>query len=233
MKSVVVTQSELRDSPPLSNGDRLTRDEFERRYEGMPEIKKAELIEGVVVMGSPLRFSSHAEPHARIVTWLGVYQASTPGVALGDNPTVRLDLDNEPQPDAILRIREGGSSFLTQKDYVEGSPELVVEIAASTAAIDLGDKKQAYRRNRIPEYLIWQVVEQKLDWFRWVEGDYISLDPDGEGICRSQIFPGLWLAVPPLLSGDLSQVLTVLQQGIRSAEHQAFVDQLGSLNPLR
>src|SRR5690242_6337929 len=115
--------------PALESGDHLSRSEFERRYEAMPALKKAELIEGVVYVGSPVRMDVHAEPHASVITWLGTYRAATPGVRLGDNPTVRLDLDNEPQPDALLRLEPaaGGRSRVDEDGYVEGPPELVVE----------------------------------------------------------------------------------------------------------
>ncbi len=214
--------------PPLENGDRLTRFEFERRYSAMPKLKKAELIEGTVYMASPLRFEPHAEPHARVMTWLGVYQAMTPGVRVGDNPTVRLDLDNEPQPDAVLLIdaQAGGRSHLSQDGYVEGAPELVAEIAASSATVDLGDKKRAYRRNGIQEYLVWQVFEQRIDWFQLEAGEYVNLHPDAAGVIQSQVFPGLWLDESALLAGDMQQVLTVLQAGVNSVQHQAFVQQL-------
>ncbi|MGQ9869980.1 Uma2 family endonuclease [Leptodesmis sp.] len=126
--------------PTLENGDRLTRFEFERRYHAMPEIKKAELIEGVVYMASPLRLRSHAEPHGCLITWLGVYQAATPPVEMGIEPTARLDIDNEPQPDGVSLIRQanGGRSILSDDGYLEGAPELVTEIAASSVSIDLG-----------------------------------------------------------------------------------------------
>lgn len=214
--------------PPLENGDRLTRFEFERRYSAMPKLKKAELIEGTVYMASPLRFEPHAEPHARVITWLGVYQAMTPGVRVGDNPTVRLDLDNEPQPDAVLLIdaQAGGQSHLSQDGYVEGAPELVAEIAASSATVDLRDKKRAYRRNGIQEYIVWQVFEQRIDWFHLEAGEYTNLHPDAAGVIQSQIFPGLWLDQSALVAGDMQQVLTVLQAGVNSVEHQAFVQQL-------
>ncbi|WP_199247501.1 Uma2 family endonuclease [[Phormidium] sp. ETS-05] len=214
--------------PPLENGDRLTRPEFERRYQAMPHIKKAELIEGVVYMASPLRFKSHAEPHGRLITWLGVYQAATPQVEMGIEPTVRLDIDNEPQPDGVLLIspESGGKSRLSIDGYLEGAPELVVEIAASSAAIDLGDKKRAYRRSGIQEYLIWQVFEQKIDWFSWQDGDYISLQPNQEGVICSLVFPGLWLDVAAMIQGNMPQVLATLQAGINSAAHQEFVQQL-------
>ncbi|MCP4696389.1 MAG: Uma2 family endonuclease, partial [Gammaproteobacteria bacterium] len=108
--------------PPLASGDRLTREEFERRYDAMPRLKKAELIEGIVYMASSLRFESHAEPHAFIITWLGIYYVSTPGVRLADNASVRLDMNNEAQPDALLRLPKsvGGRSQVTQDDYLEG-----------------------------------------------------------------------------------------------------------------
>jgi Uma2 family endonuclease len=148
--------------PPLESGDHLTRCEFERRYHAMPQLKKAELIEGVVYVPSPLRFTPHAEPHGNLMTWLGVYQASTPGTRMGDNPTVRLDLDNEPQPDAVLLIDEtaGGQSRLSEDEYIEGAPELVAEVAASSAAYDLYEKKTVYRRNGVREYLVWQVLDK-------------------------------------------------------------------------
>ena len=202
-------------TPPLENGDRLTRVEFERRYAAMPQLKKAELIEGVVYMPAALRFRNHGQPHSQIMTWLGVYQAFTPKAELGDNVTVRLDLDNAPQPDAVLLI-DGGQATISSDDYVEGAPELVVEVAASSAAYDLYDKKRAYRRNGIKEYLIWQVYENKFDWFYLEAGKYIKLEADDNGIIRSVTFSGLWLAVEALLSGQMQQVLSVLQQGLDS-----------------
>jgi Uma2 family endonuclease len=212
---------------PLENGDRLTRHEFERRYAAMPHLKKAELIEGVVYVPAALRFGSHAEPHSRLMTWLGVYQAFTRGVKIGDNPTVRLDLDNEPQPDAVLFI-EGGQARITEDDYIEGAPELVVEVAVSSAAYDLYDKKRAYRRNKVQEYLVWRVYDRELDWFSLETGEYNLLAPDSEGIIRSQVFPGLWLAIPQLLSGKMNEVLGVLQQGLNSNQHQEFSQRLSA-----
>lgn len=215
--------------PPLESGDRLTRSEFERRYEGNSHIKKAELIEGVVYVASPLRFERHANPHARLITWLGVYEAATPGARLGDTPTVRLDLDNEPQPDAVLLLLDtvGGQARLSADDYVEGAPELIAEIAASSATYDLGDKKTAYRRNQVREYLVWQIFENKLDWCILQDSEYGLLQPDADGVIRSRVFPGLWLAVGALLKGDMMKVLAVLQLGLQSRELAEFVKRLG------
>jgi len=214
--------------PPLESGDRLNRYQFERRYNAMPHLRKAELIEGVVYVPAALRFRSHGQPHGNLIVWLGNYKVATPGIELGIEPTVRLDLDNEPQPDAVLMIEEqsGGQARLSDDDYLEGAPELVAEIAASSASIDLGDKKRAYRRNGIREYIVWQVFEQRLDWFYLQEGEYISLPVDENGVIRSRVFPGLWLAVDDLVTGDMARVLAVLQNGLTAPEHDAFVQQL-------
>ena len=222
------SQSPPNRTAPLESGDRLTLYEFERRYAAATHIRKAELIEGVVYVASALRHEQHGKPHSRAITWLGVYQALTPAVESSIEPTVRLDLDNEPQPDAVLFIQPsaGGQIRLSEDGYIEGAPELILEVAASSVAIDTGSKKQAYRRNGVREYIIWQSYENQLDWFQLVEGDYVQLMPDEAGIIRSQIFPGLWLAVNDLLTSNMVRVLEVLQEGIASPEHQAFVQQL-------
>jgi Uma2 family endonuclease len=204
------------DLPILEGGDRLSRAEFERRYQAMPEAKKAELIEGVVYVASPVRVSRHGQPHSDVVGWLVAYRSATPGVMVCDNTTVRLDAENEPQPDALLRIDEarGGQSRISEDDYLEGAPELIVEIAASSASYDLHDKLRAYRRNGVREYLVWLTQEQAFRWYVLVEGEYVLQQPDDQGILRSQGFPGLQLAVEALLAGDMERVLAVLQEGI-------------------
>ncbi|MGB3404972.1 MAG: Uma2 family endonuclease [Microcoleaceae cyanobacterium] len=204
--------------PPLENGDKLTRHEFEHRYAAMPSDQKAELLEGYVYMASPLHAKAHAEPHAKIIGWLFAYTALTPGVQLLDNATVRLDSDNEVQPDALLRIENNGQSIISEDDYIEGAPELIVEVAASSASIDLHQKLNVYRRNQVQEYLIWRVYDGELDWFCLQEGKYIALEQNEAGIYCSAIFPGLWLAKSALLSGDLATVLTTLQQGLETCQ---------------
>ncbi len=209
--------------PPLENGDKLTRAEFERRYHAMTNLKKAELIEGVVYVASPVRAKQHGKPHARIMTWLGTYEAATLGVEVLDNTTVLLDADNEPQPDALLRIETGGQSIINENDYVKGAPELIVEIAASSASYHVHEKLKVYRRNQVQEYLIWRVYDHQFDWFRLQEGEYIQLKPNENNIICSQIFPGLWLDKTALLAGDLGKVLAVLHQGLASPDHDNFM----------
>ena len=211
--------------PALENGDRLTRYEFERRYAARPDLKKAQLIEGIVYMPSPVGVA-HAGPHAMIQTVLLVYAASTPGVHGYDNATVRLDLDNEPQPDVLLCIDPGGACRVSGDNYLEGAPELVVEVAASSTSIDLHDKLRAYRRNGVQEYVVWRTHEQRIDWFELVEGEYRALPPDDAGVVHSRIFPGLRLAVAALLNGDLAGALAEVQKGAGTPEQQAFVARL-------
>ena len=216
--------------PPLKHGERLTREEFERRYEAMPHLKKAELIEGVVYMPSPVRIDLHGRPHAQIMAWLGAYWIATPGVDLADNSTVYLDSNNEPQPDALLRIEpvQGGRSRIINKGYVEGAPELIVEVAGTSADYDLQDKLEVYQRCSVQEYIVWQTQEGRLDWFQLVNGKYVAFTPNAEGVIESQIFPGLRLAVPALLAGDRVKVSSELQIGLQTTAHAAFVERLAT-----
>jgi Putative restriction endonuclease len=213
--------------PVLQAGERMTRAEFERRYEAMPDLKKAELIEGVVSMPSPVRLEQHGSPHFDLVTWLGVYRANTPGVRGGDNSTIRLDMENEPQPDSLLLIEPslGGQARIDTDGYLEGGPELVAEVAASSLQVDLTTRLQIYQRNHVREYLVWRVLERALDWFVLRQGQYEML-VETAGIFRSEVFPGLWLHMNALIGGDLAGVLRNLQNGLASPDHAAFVGQL-------
>jgi Uma2 family endonuclease len=216
--------------PPLEAGDRLTRAEFERRYHAMPHVKKAELIEGIVYMPSPARYKRHGGPQSDVVTWLGVYKAGTPGVDTADNATDRLDLDNEPQPDALLFIEpeSGGQVTISEDDYIEGPPELIVEVASSSASYDLGDKLKAYRRNGVLEYVVWRVLDREVDWFVLRDREYCRQEPAADGLLRSVTFPGLWLDPAALLKRDLAGVLKVLEAGLESREHAEFVRRLAN-----
>jgi Uma2 family endonuclease len=211
--------------PLLEPGDRLSREEFERRYERMPHVKKAELIEGIVYMPSPIRAANHAIPQSDLSVWLGVYASETPGVQCACTPTVRLDLDNEPQPDLILfkLPAKAGQARISADDYIEGAPELVVEIAGSSRAYDLHQKKGAYRRNGVREYLAWITGEQRLVWWELRDGEYQEIVPQAEGVLKSTVFPGLWLDAQALLRGDKKTVLAMLRQGLDSPEHRAFL----------
>jgi Uma2 family endonuclease len=194
----------------LENGDRLTRYEFHRLYLAHPEIRKAELIEGVVYVPSPARAREHGIPQSRLAGWLLAYEAATPGLLSATDATVLLDFDNELQPDICL-WREGGTARINESGYIEGAPDLVVEITASTASIDLHAKKDAYRRNGVKEYVVWRTDDAAVDWFELEDGEYVRLEPNAAGVIESREFPGLRLPVAALLAGDLQALLGAVQ----------------------
>jgi hypothetical protein len=198
----------------LENGDRLNREEFERRYTES-NIKKAELIEGIVYVASALRFTSHAKPHGQLFGWLATYQSMTDGLEIGIEPTIRLDDDNEPQPDVVL-FRLGGNARIDDDGYITGAPELIAEICASTVSNDLHGKKNAYERNKVKEHIVWRTLDREIDWFVLEGGTYQKLEPDSEGIIYSREFGGLCLNVQAVLSNDMSTVLKTLQLGMAS-----------------
>jgi len=214
--------------PPLENGDRLTRDEFERRYEAMPNLKKAELLEGEVHMPSPARMNQHAEPDQDLSCWLAYYKMFTPGVRGGGNGTVRLDEGNEPQPDGFLFVPSEGA-HIDEDDYVCGAPDLIAEISASTVSIDLGKKFRVYQRHQVKEYVVWRVQDQEFDWFI-LRGEQFQRLPLQDGLYKSEVFPGLWLDPAAMIRADYPRLMDVLQQGINSPEHLAFVTRLQQKN---
>lgn len=196
----------------LENGDCMSREEFHRRYLARPDIKKAELISGVVYVLSPVRFDRHSQQHFLVVGWLGMYVALTPGVQPGgDNATVYLEGGHEVQPDAFLWQPELGDAYLNDEGYLVGPPQLIVEVSASSVSYDLHQKMEAYRSNGVPEYVVWRVLDRAIDWFRLVQDAYVRVEPDAEGVIESVQFPGLRLHVPSMLAGDLAGVLARLQ----------------------
>jgi Uma2 family endonuclease len=214
--------------PPLENGDRLTRAEFERRYDAMPNLKKAELIEGEVHMPSPVRHRQHGHPHTRLLNWLSNYETDTPGVEAGDNGSIRLDVDNEPQPDGFLIIlpERGGQARISEDDYIEGAPELVAEVSSSSVSYDLGKKLNVYRRCGVREYVVWRVLDRRVDWFVNRDGRFELMLAATDGILRSTVFPGLWLDAVALVQGEKATVKAILEQGMSSHQHAEFVARL-------
>ena len=196
----------------------------------MPNLKRAELIEGVVYMAAAVRYRQHGRPNRWITRLLVTYENHTPGVAGAENTSVRMDLDNMPQPDSLLLIEPPHSKTITisDDDYLEGAPELIVEIASSSTSYDLGVKLQAYLRNGVPEYIVWRVLEGEFDWFVLHEGEFKRQVIEDEGVVRSTQFPGLWLDTRALLSGKFADAFETLERGLATPEHEAFVKQLSS-----
>lgn len=210
---------------PLNPGDKLSRAEFLRRWEAHPEIKNAELLGGIVYMASPVSVQ-HGDREGQLGGLFFVYNVATPGTASGHNTTT-LMLDDAAQPDVNLRILPefGGGSWL-DGNYLSGVPELLAEITRSSVALDMHVKLELYQEAGIPEYLAILLHEKEIRWHVLVDGKYQRLPPDADGIWKSRVFPGLWLDGQAYLNNDMPQVLARLQEGIASAEHQAFVAEL-------
>jgi Uma2 family endonuclease len=211
----------------LHNGDRMTREEFHRIYERMPEDFKAELIGGIVYVASPLKIR-HGTNHLPLGSLFFAYEGNTPGVQSGDNTTILLGEEGEPQPDLFLRIlpEYGGQSRTTADDYVEGAPELIAEIAHSSRAIDLHAKRDDYTRYGVLEYLVLSLRDNRLFWFDLRARQ--ELQPDADGVYRLHSFPGLWVHGEALLARDHRRLTETLVQGLATKEHADFVARLAA-----
>jgi Uma2 family endonuclease len=216
--------------PPLETGDRLSRAEFERRYEAMPNIKKAELIEGVVYIAPPGRLHHYGEPCADLITWLGSYESATPGLIGAAHPSIRLDPKNEPQPEAVLLIDpdHGGQARISSDDFLEAAPELIAEVDSGDLCYGPSVKLDVYCRNGVCEYILWRVPDRQIEWLLRQGGQYFRLPLDETGLYRSTIFPGLWLDPAALMRGDGAAIQAALQRGLSSPGHATFVAKLNA-----
>ena len=210
--------------PTLEPGDHLDQKTFHELYEQTPQDVKAELIEGVVYMPSPLRVQ-HGDVHGDVMCWLKLYGAQTPAVRAVDNATTILGEFSEPQPDGSLLIRpeHGGQTRIDDKGYLVGAPELIGEVSLSSVAIDLHAKRRDYERAGVREYVVFILREYKVVWFVRGTSGFVPLDPGADGIFRSPLFGGLWLDADAVLRGETAQVQRVLHQGLASPEHAQFL----------
>ncbi len=221
----LVPQPSENGPPLLCNGDRMKQPEFHKRYQAYPEDVRFELVGGVVYMASPLRLT-HSNYDDELGFALGTYRLATPGVEVLHNATAILGEESEPQPDLGLRVlpEYGGRSRTTEDDYVEGPPELLAEIAHSSRAIDMNQKRDDYQQAGVLEYLVLCVEERELHWFHFPSRRMIR--PDRKGVARSRVFPGLWIDVAALLERDGSRLAAAVQRGLAAPAHAAFVRRL-------
>jgi Uma2 family endonuclease len=215
-----------RGSVPLHSGDVLSVAEFHRRYSQHPEIKQADLVEGVVYVSSPV-YIAHSKAHGQIVFWAGSYLAFTPAIHMGDNQSVRLDNDNEVQPDVCLWLdeKQGGNVQISEDGFLLGAPDLVIEVAASSASYDLYQKRRVYQRSGVREYLVLVAYEEEARWFSLQDGVFQPITAE-DGVLRSRIFPGLWLNPDHIWAGDFAAMQALVQQGCQSAEHAEFIKKM-------
>jgi len=209
----------------LVNGECMKQPEFHRRYQRCEEDEKWELIGGIVYMASPLSLT-HSNYDGKIGLVLEMYALATPGVQVTHNATAILDVESEPQPDLGMRIlpEYGGQSQTSPDDYLQGAPELLVEIAHSRRNIALHAKRDDYQRTGVLEYFVVCCEEQEVHWSHFPSGE--THRPNRQGISRSRVFPGLWFDMAALLRLDSARLMEVLQQGLASREHAAFVKRL-------
>ncbi len=194
----------------LENGDVMSREEFHALYSECEGLERVELIEGVVYMPSPVRIPQHQRPEKLMLLWLDAYEQLHPGEAEAmSGASVFLDNKNEPIPDVMLYRLVPGP--FTEDGYLAGAPELVVEIAASSKSRDLHQKKRAYERNGVHEYIVWRTLDGAIDWFQLRDGRYERREPGAEGIIASEVFPGLRLDVAAMLAGDRAKALAALR----------------------
>jgi hypothetical protein len=212
----------------LVAGDYLTREEFLRRWEASPMVKFAELIRGIVYMPAPVRID-HGKPDFRLTTWLGTYEAATPGCEGCTNTTWLMEGQETPQPDACLRILPewGGLSHVVD-NYPAGAPEFLGEVCLSSTSFDLHQKLEVYGESGVREYLALLIKDQETRWHRLRDGKFEVVPKPADGIYRSQVFPGLWFDAAAMLAWDLAKELATLQQGLASPEHAAFVAELAA-----
>jgi Uma2 family endonuclease len=214
--------------PPLVEGQRLDQPTFHARYEAMPPGTRAELLDGVVRMPSPLSFD-HGDAVIRLSAWLDRYAEFTPGVQALDNATVLLGWRNEPQPDLMLRVLPGhGGRTRDEGRYVAGAPELIVEVARSSRYVDLGPKFGDYERAGVREYLVRSIDPDEVVWYVQEDGRFVAVPTDADGLLRSRVFPGLWLDPKALLAGDRAAVRAALDLGIATPDHAAFAARLAA-----
>jgi hypothetical protein len=208
-------------------GDRLRLDDFLARWERMPSLKFAELIDGVVYMPSPLSYE-HGRRDLQIQLLLGTYAMAT-GVCEAVSNATWLMSDSAPQPDVALRLRPefGGRSIVSGK-LVRGAPELVAEVSHSSRSFDLGPKLVLYQSAGVAEYVTILLEEQRVQW-RVLEGGSYRLLQSIDGVFKSTVFPGLWFDEPAFWAADSKHMLEVLQHGIDADECQVFLGRLRRL----
>ncbi len=194
---------------PIENGAVMSGEEFLLLYEAATELEHVELIEGIIYMPSPVSVPSHGQKQLLMLEWLATYAALHSGVEASGPGTVVLDSKNVLEPDGML-FRMSDNRF-TEAEYLAGAPELAVEIANSSASRDLHQKKEAYRRNGVREYIVWRVREEAIDWFELVEGEYVLQAPGLDGVVESVVFPGLRLNVDAMLGMDRKKVLAAVR----------------------
>jgi Uma2 family endonuclease len=214
--------------PLLEAGDNLDQPTFHRRYEAMSNVR-AELVQGIVYMPAAAA-PRHGRVHGLVATWVCLYESETAGMESYVDTTAILGPNSEPQPDAFLIIppEKGGQMKWSREfpEYLEGAPEFVAEVANSSEAYDLHQKRADYERQGVREYLVVALRQKRVYWFASREGAFRELAPDEDGLLKSTAFPGLWLDPDAIVKGNVKRVIDVLHLGLATPAHAAFAEEL-------
>jgi Uma2 family endonuclease len=191
----------------------------------MPELKFAELIEGVVHLSSPVSLA-HGDWDSLFGGLCVQYCLHTPGVKASANATWLMGHSSAPQPDCSVRILPsfGGRSGL-RNNLATGAPELAAEVCHSSNSYDLGRKMALYQAAGVSEYVALLVEERRFEWRVLVDGSY-QLMKDEAGVYRSRALPGLWIDAAAIRSEDSVALLRAFELGLASPEHQEFLTRL-------
>lgn len=214
--------------PPLENGDLLHSCEFLRRYDRMPELKKAELVNGQVFMGHHVLASLHGAPHGMVSMLLGYFSAYTPGTTSYSRPTLVVDEGNVFQPDCVLCINNSGRTWANEDDLLCGAPELVFEVSVGSTSLDVLAKKQVCERLGVLDYVVWCTLDARLHWFHREGERFVETKPNTAGLLCSRSLPGLQTPVADLLALNGLKVMTCLEEGLATPAHAEFVRSLAA-----
>ncbi len=215
--------------PPFQNGDAMDQPTFHALYVGTPRGFRAELIEGIVYMASPVQLR-HGGPSLKVSQWLGAFADEVEGAQAYNEITAILTATSEPQPDHTLIVlpEAGGQTRENADGFLVGAPELALEISNTTALIDLHAKKTMYERCGVREYIVVETKRQAVHWFVRRGDKFAPLKSDADGIFKSRVFLGLWLDGSALFDRSAKRLLATLQLGLATPEHAKFAAKLNA-----
>lgn len=160
-----------------------------------PEDRKAELINGVMVVPMP-PLEIHERLFGFLFTLLRSYvEEFGLGEVRGSRTPVELGATIVPEPDLLFVAKS--RVHMIQRKGILGAPDFVIEILSSgTVQLDRGDKFRAYESAGVRElWLIDPYGPSGTNFYQLQDGEFVSVVPDASGILRSIAIPGFWMDV--------------------------------------
>ncbi len=144
---------------------RFTLDEYHHLIDigFFDEDERVELLEGVLVYMSP-----NNPPHIRTVLRLFrflVSQITQEAIEVrAQGPISIPELMTEPEPDLVISKESGGT--LDERHPFPADILLLMEVSDSSLAYDRTRKAEIYAQAGIPDYWIWNLVDNSLEVYR-------------------------------------------------------------------